>query len=118
MLGDWLNEKTTVREIAEFILKAQGKWGTDADKAAAKAMFNKVSAWSKQTGIPVLLGEFGAVAKCDHDSRMAFYTTFVEEALNHGLAFTVWDDGGDFQVYRRDSRSWNEIKDILINTSR
>jgi aryl-phospho-beta-D-glucosidase BglC (GH1 family) len=101
-----------------FALKAQGKWGTDADKAAAKAMFDKIAAWSKETGIPVLLGEFGTVAKCDHDSRMAFYTTFVQEALNHGLAFTVWDDGGDFQVYLRKDRGWNEIKDILINTSR
>jgi aryl-phospho-beta-D-glucosidase BglC (GH1 family) len=101
---------------ADFALKANGKWGTAADKAAAKTMFDKVAAWSKETGIPVLLGEFGASTKCDHDSRMAFYTTFAHEAVSHGFAFTVWDDGGDMQVYQKKDRTWNEIKDILIKT--
>jgi aryl-phospho-beta-D-glucosidase BglC (GH1 family) len=101
---------------SQFALEGKGKWGTDADKAADKAMFDKVAAWSKETGIPVLVGEFGAVSKCDHDSRIALYTTFVQEIRSHGFAFTVWDDGGDYRIYQRKNRNWNEIKDIVIKT--
>ena len=37
------------------------------------------------------------------------------KAIEHGFAFTIWDDGGMFGVYDRSARTWDTelIKRIL-----
>ena len=77
---------------------------------------NSVQNWSNSNGIPVLLGEFGSIVFCDYNSRMLHYATVTEQALNHGFAFSAWDDGGNFRIYQRSTRKWNDLKDILIYT--
>lgn len=99
-----------------FGLEGPGTYGSASDIATTKARFDKVTAWSQKNNIPVFLGEFGATKKCEYNSRMYYYATVVEQALNHGVAFAVWDDGGDFAIYDRANHGWNEIKDILIYT--
>ncbi|MGE5456861.1 MAG: glycoside hydrolase family 5 protein, partial [Methanococcaceae archaeon] len=99
-----------------FAGQAQGTWGSITDVNNLKSMFQSVSQWSAANNMPVMLSEFGAVKNCDYNSRMYHYSTYVEEALNKGIAFQAWDDGGDFKIYNRDSRTWNEIKDILTKT--
>jgi aryl-phospho-beta-D-glucosidase BglC (GH1 family) len=99
-----------------YLPQDQKTWGTEADKKAVINTFDKVSKWSEEHKVPVILGEFGAISQIDHDSRMKFYKTVVAESLARGFAFNVWDDGANFQVYKRTQRDWNEIKDILINT--
>ncbi len=99
-----------------FAGEGTGTWGTPADRMELKARFKKVAEWSKTNNIPVMISEFGAVQQCDYNSRMLHYTAYVEEALYYGIAFQAWDDGGDFGIYQRKTRFWNEIKDILTNT--
>jgi aryl-phospho-beta-D-glucosidase BglC (GH1 family) len=94
----------------------QGTWGTASDVNSIKAMFQTVAQWSAKNNIPVMISEFGAVKSCDYNSRMYHYSTYVSEALNNGIAFQAWDDGGDFGLYNRSGRSWDEIKDILTKT--
>ena len=93
----------------------QQRWGTEADRAAVTDLFQEVADWSAASGIPVMISEFGAIRDTDFGDRMPFYAAYVEEAIKHGIAFQVWDDGGMFEVYNRDTRTWNEEKDILIN---
>jgi aryl-phospho-beta-D-glucosidase BglC (GH1 family) len=100
-----------------FGLEGPGTYGSAADVNATKAKFDQVTNWSTQHNIPVILGEFGATYKCEFNSRMFYYATVVEQALNHGVAFNAWEDGGDFKIYNRQSHTWNEIKDILVNFS-
>ena len=99
-----------------FANQGQGTWGSEADRAALRQEFEKVSAWSATHGVSVLLGEFGAVSTGDPTSRRAFYAACAGEALNHGFAFNVWDDGGKFCIYQRATRDWNELKDVIITT--
>lgn len=101
-----------------------GTWGTSSDKNAIKASFDKIQNWSILKGIPVLIGEFGAThevdvtkAESDLNSRYRWYACYVENCLRTKTAFTVWDDSGWFEVYLRDERKWNEMKDILIHYS-
>ena len=47
---------------------------------------------------------------------MLYYFTYVREAISNGFAFQAWDDGGQFKIYNRNSRTWPEVKDILIHT--
>ncbi len=81
-----------------------------------KGKLDQVSAWSKKTGIPVILGEFGFVKNCAYNPRMYAYATVMDQALQHGVPAFVWDDGGNFAIYNRATSSFNEIKDILIYT--
>ncbi len=95
---------------------AQGTYGSSGDINASNAKFVQVSNWSLANNIPVTLDECGAVKQCDYNSRMIYYATLVEQALNKNVAFNVWDDNGNFQTYNRNSRTWNELKDIIIYT--
>jgi aryl-phospho-beta-D-glucosidase BglC (GH1 family) len=99
-----------------FGLVGTGTYGSASDYAASKAIFDKAQSWSALHNIPVIIGEFGSVKACDYNSRMRHYASITEQALNHNVAFAVWDDGGDFAIYQRSSRTWNELKDILIYT--
>lgn len=112
-----------------FGLRGQGTWGTDADRRELEQAFESVAAWSASTGVPAVLSEFGAirpelrgtegrtvVGEADYNSRMRFYGAFVAGALEAGIPFQAWDDGGDFRIYQRQERDWNDIKDILVAT--
>jgi aryl-phospho-beta-D-glucosidase BglC (GH1 family) len=96
-----------------FAGEAQGTWTAD-DLAKLRAKLDAVAAWSKKTGIPVMMSEFGAVRMCDPDSRRLFYRSYAEEARKRSIAWQVWDDGGNFTIYQRSARQWTEIKDLLF----
>lgn len=98
-----------------FAGEATGTWGTTSDINEVKAIFDKAKVWSDDNNIPVYLGEFGALESCDFNSRMLHYATYVEQSLLNGFAFSVWDNGGDFRVYQRQTHGWEVMKDILIN---
>jgi aryl-phospho-beta-D-glucosidase BglC (GH1 family) len=100
-----------------FGLEGEGIWGSVNDVNAVVANYQRATDWTNLTGIPTIIGEFGAVVDCDFNSRMYHYATYVEQALEHGIAFTVWDDGGWFRMYERQDHGWNELKDIVINFS-
>jgi endoglucanase len=83
-------------------------WGTDEDKEAVAADFEKCQAWSQANNRPILLGEFGAYERADIDSRVK-YTSFVSQtALAMGWSFTYWQFDSDFIVYDIDKGEWNE----------
>ncbi len=100
-----------------FGLEGQGTWGSAADYATLENKFKKVSNWSLSKNIPVFLGEFGSLKKCEFNSRMRHYSAYVELSQKYGFACMAWDDGGDFRIMERQQKSWNEVKDILIHTS-
>jgi hypothetical protein len=95
---------------------ANGTWGSAADRAAIDAEFKQVRAWSDQHQIPVMISEFGAIHPADHNSRMRHYYHYVQMALKYQFPFQAWDDGGDFGIYQRASRTWRDERDLLIET--
>jgi hypothetical protein len=100
-----------------FGLEGQGTWGSSYDYLQLENKFKAVSNWSVTNNIPVFLGEFGAINKCDYNSRMRHYRAYVEYSLKYGFAFAAWDDGGNFRIMERQQKTWNEVKDILIYTN-
>ncbi|MDP3433217.1 MAG: cellulase family glycosylhydrolase [Bacteroidota bacterium] len=101
-----------------FGLEGQGTWGTTSDINALKSKFQKVKDWSVKNDIPVFLGEFGSLRKCDFNSRMKHYKTYVEFSHSFGFASCAWDDGGDFRIMYRSAKTWDDdIKDILTHSS-
>ncbi|MEL7362838.1 MAG: glycoside hydrolase family 5 protein, partial [Bacteroidota bacterium] len=72
-----------------FAGQGQGTWGTEADRAAVRARFERVDAWTQKTGVPVVISEFGAVRETPFEDRMAFYAAYVEESVRLGIPFQV-----------------------------
>ena len=98
-------------------------WGSQSDKDAIKGIFDGVAQFVSSKGIPVMVNEFGAGPNHDTNSRTAFYQTYVDNTLSHGMAFFAWDDGGDFRTYDRQlpaahtpGGSWiGNVKDIMTH---
>lgn len=90
-------------------------WGTEAEKQAIAKDFEGVEEWSKASGRPILLGEFGAYDKGDMESR-ARYTAFVARtAESYGWAWTYWQFDSDFILYDVAKDRWVEpIRDALV----
>lgn len=101
----------------QFGLEGQGTWGSASDYNQLENKFKSVSSWSAKNNIPVFLGEFGSLKKCDFNSRMRHYRAYVELSQKYGFACMAWDDGGDFRIMERQQKGWDEVKDILISTS-
>ncbi|HAQ18182.1 MAG TPA: hypothetical protein DCR40_02995 [Prolixibacteraceae bacterium] len=101
-----------------FGLQGQGIWGSASDISALKSKFQTVKDWSIKNDIPVFLGEFGSIKKCDYNSRMKHYKTYVELSHSFGFSSCAWDDGGDFRIMNRSAKTWDDdIKDILTHSS-
>jgi endoglucanase len=82
--------------------------GTEAERQAIKADFNKAEAWAGEHRRPMFLGEFGAYDKADMDSR-ARWTNFVaRQAEARGWSWAYWQFTNDFVLYDIPHHRWVE----------
>ncbi len=97
----WVPEVTALHGVT---------WGSDSDRAALRADFDEVAAWSKVNNRPVLLGEFGAYDKSGTPMNLrAAYTSAVRsEAERHGFGWAYWQFDGDFVVWDMAKQRWVE----------
>jgi len=83
-------------------------WGSEADRAAMRADFDKVAAWSAANHRPILLGEFGAYDKSG--TPLALRTAYIDaartEAEGHGFGWAYWQFEGDFVVWDMPNQRW------------
>ncbi|MGF1667646.1 MAG: cellulase family glycosylhydrolase [Acidimicrobiia bacterium] len=80
--------------------------GRPEDTEPITAVMDAAAAWSDSTGVPILMGEFGAYSRADQASRVR-YTSFVRtEAEARGFAWAYWEFGAGFGVYDRDADAW------------
>jgi endoglucanase len=99
---------------------AEITWGTEDDKRALLAEFDKISEkWINQENRAVILGEWGTI-KTNHIAERLEYTEFyVTEALKRGLLPLVWDDGGKFGLLDRRTLTWSDagiVDNIMLAT--
>ena len=104
----WVPEVTNLHGVT---------WGADADRAALRADFDKVSAWAAANHRPILLGEFGAYDKSGTpmDLRVAYTAAVRCEAQRHGFGWAYWQFDSDFIAWDMKTDSWvKPIKDALL----
>jgi endoglucanase len=104
----WVPEVTNLRGIT---------WGSPADRAALRADFDTVAAWSAVSHRPILLGEFGAYDKSGTpmDLRVAYTSAVRCEAEQHGFGWAYWQFDSDFIAWDMAKDQWVQpIKDALI----
>lgn len=77
-------------------------WGLGADRSAkwgnedyVNQQFQLLEDTFVSQGVPVIIGEFGAVKKVDEDSRRYYLEYVTKSAKEHGLLPVYWDNGWD-----------------------
>jgi endoglucanase len=67
-------------------------------------------------GIPVIIGEFGALNKDNESARAAWVEYYVKYAAQKGIKCFWWDDGGDFKLFNRNNNTFYfpQIKDAIM----
>jgi len=72
--------------------------------------------WSRATGYPLHLGEFGAYEKADMDSREAYTRIVRDEAEKRGIGWAYWEFGSSFGVFSPKTGGWVEpIRRALLD---
>jgi len=67
-------------------------------------------------GIPVIIGEFGALNKSNESARATWVEFYVKSAAQKDIKCFWWDDGGNFKLLNRSSKTfyYPEIRDGLL----
>ena len=92
-----LNENSTVKT-----------WSKDnsSDTSPITTWINRVNTAFVSKGIPVIGGEFGALNKENETARAEWAEFYVSEAKKKGIKCIWWDDGGNFKLFNRSSRTF------------
>jgi len=92
--------------------------GSPGDVEPIQQVMDLASAWSDDTGVPLLMGEFGSYEKADMESRISWTGYVRAEAERRGFAWSYWEFGAGFGLYDRDSGVWRTgLVDALIPDS-
>jgi endoglucanase len=84
------------------------RWGTEADKRAVIADFDKVAAWAKEHDRPIYVGEFGAYWKADMEDRVLWTDFVARQAEARGMSWAYWEFCSSFGVYDTMWGAWYE----------
>lgn len=84
--------------------------GTNKQKRAIQADFDRAQKWSKKNKRPLYLGEFGAYGGSKKRNPMedrARWTAFVrQQAELRGFSWSYWEFGAEFGAYDRATKKW------------
>lgn len=90
------------------------QWGSDSDKAELDKGFDLLKSTFIDKGIPVIIGEFGALNKGNDSVRASYMEYYVKSAKSRGITCFIWDNGvkDDFGLLDRSNCSWY-FKDVV-----
>ncbi len=92
------------------------RWtGQGEEKTVLAKDMAEAARWRDTTGMPMLLGEFGAFEKGDMQSRARWSEAVRLEAEKHGIGWCYWEWGAGFAVYNLSQESWYpEMRRALV----
>lgn len=84
-------------------------WGSAEEFRFLADSFETVAQWSREHHRPIFVGEFGASKKGAQQFRVKYIGAVRREAEKHGFFWSIWNyDDGDFGIYDRATKSWNQ----------
>ncbi len=90
---------------------------TRAMEIQLDALFIKIDEEYTQKGIPVIIGETGAVKTTDLTQRINWINYFVKQAKRYKMLTILWDDGGNFNVFDKPSATQKDPEFIKAMVS-
>jgi endoglucanase len=102
-----LNKDSTVKTWSQ---------NNSSDTSPITERINRANDLFVSKGIPVIIGEFGALNKNNETARATWVEYYVKSAAQKGIKCFWWDDGGDFKLLNRRDNTfyYPEIKDGLM----
>ncbi len=92
-------------------------WGSTAEKTTLDGLFSKLSAFSAQKKIPVIIGEFAVTRGQSYvrepASRIAWMEAVAKGALSRGMVPVLWDTGSE--IMRSDGSFSTELQTVLAD---
>jgi endoglucanase len=89
-------------------------WGTPFERAELHARLMQAARWQEQTGVPLLLGEFGAYYKADMPSRVAWTSAVRESAEQLGMGWCYWEFAAGFGIFDPFADEFNALFGALL----
>ncbi len=92
-------------------------WGSDEEKLALENELDWIrDKWMVASNRAVILGEWGTTDKNNLTARTEYATYYTTEAVKRGLLPIIWDDGGNFGMYDRNTNTWKypEIAQAVV----
>lgn len=91
---------------------------TPTDLTAIAGQFGELKTKFVDNGIPVIIGEFGAVDKNNHTAIKTYITRIVNQAKQKGLGYIYWDNGytgeNGMGLWNRYTYAQSELGKVLI----
>ena len=97
--------------VPEFKNTSGVTWGTAEEREQIGRDFDRVLAWARKAGRPVLMGEFGAYETGAMPHRVAWTSAVARAAEARGFAWSYWQFDSDFIVWDMKVDGW--VKPIL-----
>lgn len=104
-------------EAGDAVWELQGEKEIDGFMETLKEQYT-------DRGIPVIIGEFGAIDKNNTGEREKWLQYYTDKAKECGISCLWWDEGGAagetygrYRIFDRENRVWlfESLKDILIS---
>lgn len=98
-------------------------FGSDQDKKDLDSIFDLLKTTFVDKGIPVIIGEFGAIDKNNESDRAALFEYYVSSAKQRGIKCFYWDNGlfaadsdtDSYAIFNRSTLTWNQtLLDALM----
>ncbi len=103
-------------------VQGTGTWGKEG-AGELETVMERLGQRFVANGIPVLIGEFGAVDKGNTKERLQWLEDYMDAAGKHRIGLVWWDEGGRsgetygrFRIFDRERLEWlfPEIRDALV----
>ncbi len=89
---------------------ATASWGSASDKTACDAELDRIKNKFVNKGIPVVIGEWGAIDKANTSARAVHAEYYANAAKKRGILSVYWDNGYEgsagFALLKRSSCTW------------
>lgn len=97
------------------------EWGTNDEKKAMDAEFDRLVEVFINKGIPVVMGEWGSIHHDNLDERIKHTGYYARGCISRGICPIWWDNGNpkEFGIINRDNNQWvfPEIADAIVEAS-
>jgi endoglucanase len=84
------------------------RWGSPADRNAVHEDLSVATAWSRERGRALFIGEFGTFTLAPADDRVAWTAHVRTVADELDVPWCYWDFATDFGLYDPSARRWDE----------
>jgi len=89
---------------------ATSTWGSATDKKECDDELDRIANKFVSKGIPVVIGEWGAIDKQNNDARAALAQYYANAVRKRGILSVYWDNGydgsGGFALLKRTTATW------------